>query len=224
MIFELTRPIVRYPSPGLLLRYPDLFLKQGEMVGLAGESGCGKSSLFEALLSPAFTGTFSYGCCNYQGTAFAQQQERLFQEISYCPQYAQAALNPKLKLKRQIELCRKNNPRSCSPSDVSAMLTHLGLAPDLPERYPAQLSGGEKQRFVVLLCLLKRPKLLFMDEPSSAIDILTLEQITRFLLRLKGQLSLLMISHDLEVLRKLCDRVILLQQAAKEPPREDFHA
>lgn len=209
-MLEITGAVITYAKSSLRLIYPDINLAPGEFLGLAGESGSGKSSLLEALISPWFAGSFAYTIANFKGRDILAMGDKRFQEIGYCPQYSQNALNPKLTIKRQIALCQKHNPGRAGEREVDQYLAALALDPVLLSRYPAELSGGEKQRFVLLLSMLKNPDLLFLDEPSSAIDLITLQQISEFLLSIKGRISVLMISHDLEVLSKIMDRTIYL--------------
>lgn len=201
---------ITYAKSSIRLSYPDIQISSGQFLGLAGDSGCGKSSLLEALISPWFPGRFSYDLATYKGKDIVALGDERFKSIGYCPQYAQHALNPKMTVQSQIDLCRKHNDSRMTDREIATYLHSLSLDHALLDRFPSQLSGGEKQRFVILLSMLKKPDLLLLDEPSSAIDLITLQQISEFLLTIKGEVTLLMISHDLEVLGKIVDRIIYL--------------
>jgi ABC-type glutathione transport system ATPase component len=201
---------IEYPASGLEIAYPNLEIAQGEFVGIFGDSGSGKSSLFEAILAPDFPGVLRYSELSYEGQDLKQLGTGIYKLISYCPQYAQEALNPKLSLREQLALFTLVK----DPAEQESLLRHtfdcLQLDAALLDRYPSQLSGGEKQRAVLVACMLKEPEILFLDEPSSAIDLITMRQISEFLISLKGKLTVLMSSHDKEVLAKLVDAVVRL--------------
>ena len=209
-MLRIRKAIAEYPASGLKIAYPDLELAKGEFAGIFGDSGSGKSSLFEAILAPDFPGLFHSAELSYQGQDLKQAGSDKYKLIAYCPQYAQEALNPRLNLREQLLLFTLTK----DPAEQELLLRHtfecLQLDASLLDRYPSQLSGGEKQRAVLAACMLKEPEILFLDEPSSAIDLISMRQIAEYLLSFKGKLTLLMTSHDREVLAKLVDFVVRL--------------
>ncbi len=90
------------------------------------------------------------------------------------------------------------------------MLEGLSLEKDLLNYYPYMMSGGQKQRAAIMLCVLKKPRLLVLDEPSSALDLITTKIIADFLNKIRNQTSIIIVSHNYDFLMKLCDRVIKL--------------
>ena len=90
------------------------------------------------------------------------------------------------------------------------MLESFSLEKNLLNYYPYMMSGGQKQRAVIMLCLLKKPKLLVLDEPSSALDLITTKIISDFLNKIRNKTAIIMVSHNYDFLLKLCDKVIKL--------------
>jgi oligopeptide transport system ATP-binding protein len=96
--------------------------------------------------------------------------------------------------------------------NVAAMLSRVGISPDLVNRYPHEFSGGQCQRVGIARAMILRPRLLVCDEPVSALDVSIQEQIVTLLAELKREygMSILFVSHNLAVVRRLCDRVLVL--------------
>ena len=198
---------ITYPD-GLVLRYDDLHIKKGELVGLFGPSGCGKTSLLDSLFNPNFPGKVSCTEVLLDGKPFPKAGRELYSLVSYCPQFSQAALNPKLTINDHIDLTLQGNKMKKSPERIRELLDALNLDPSMLERRPGGLSGGQQQRMVLLLCALKNPKLMILDEPSSAIDLITLQDIVSFLEHLKGETTMLMVAHSRPFLECVADRII----------------
>ncbi len=198
---------ITYPD-GLVLRYDDLHIKKGELVGLFGPSGCGKTSLLDSLFNPDFPGTVSCGEVLLDGKPFPKAGRELYRTVSYCPQFSQAALNPKMTISDHIDLTFRGNKMKKSPERIQELLRALNLDESMLTRRPGGLSGGQQQRMVLLLCALKEPKLMILDEPSSAIDLITLQDIVTFLEHLKGDTTMLMVAHSRPFLERVADRII----------------
>lgn len=95
--------------------------------------------------------------------------------------------------------------------EVANLMKLLDLDSILLKYYPYMLSGGQRQRLILLFSILKRPKLLILDEPSSAIDLITLRKMIEFLSSLKGKLTIIMVAHQKALLEKVTDRIIMLE-------------
>lgn len=183
----------------------DLELRPGCAVGLLGESGCGKTSLGRALAQHvALTGgqvllNGQDGATLHGAAAHSHRRriQMLFQDPG-------SSLNP-----RQTVAAALKEAAEPAEADIAGLLTEVGLGSDLGPRYPHQLSGGQRQRVALARCLATSPTVLIADEPTSALDTEARELILSLLRRIMQQrgLALLFISHDLEVMRSICDEV-----------------
>jgi peptide/nickel transport system ATP-binding protein len=204
----------------------DLHVKPGEIVGVVGESGCGKSTIASALLRllPP-NGEISGGKIIFKG----QDQLRLDSEelrnmrgrdMAMIFQDPMTSLNPVFTVGSQMldvqkaHLSGKNAGRSALRRRAIEMLTQVGI-PDAAERidhYPHQFSGGMRQRIMIAMALMSEPALLIADEPTSALDVTLEAQILELIQGLRDTYgtAVLFISHDLGVIAQLCDRVIIM--------------
>ncbi len=193
------------------ISYPDIHIEDNEFVGLFGKSGCGKTSLLEALFGLDFQGELKYDKCTINNVDIKEIGSNKYDYISYCPQFSQNAFNPKLSVLEHIHLTLKGNGLKYNEGEIANLMEKLGLDPILLKYYPYMLSGGQKQRLILLISILKRPKLLILDEPSSAIDLITLRKIVEFLASFKGKLTIIMVAHQKVLLEKVTDRIIALE-------------
>lgn len=209
-------PVVREVSLDL---YPD------ESVALVGESGCGKTTLALAMLRllPKL-GTVRSGSIRFRkrsgemvdllGLGESELRRFRWTEAAMVYQGAQNSLNPLIRIRTQfLETARAHSRHSSTREieDRSSELLHLvqlDPARVLPA-YPHELSGGMRQRVLIALGLLLDPQLVILDEPTTALDILTQRAIVEVLRRLQEQLhfSMLFVSHDLALAAELADRV-----------------
>ena len=196
------------------LAYPDISVKKGEAVGIAGKSGCGKTSLFSFLLGELPDSAFSYERAELLGRDLSLWGMERFEKISYIPQFAQSALNPRMKVWEHIDAVLSACGRRGS-GEAEELFQKLALSEELFSRYPSTLSGGQKQRIVIALAMLKEPELLFMDEPSSAIDFITLRRILEYIWSIKGTTTILMTTHQRPFLEKAVDRIVELSEGEK---------
>lgn len=192
-------------------------LRQGECLGLVGESGCGKSTtvkMLTHLLKP------DSGEILLEGTEIQHLKgkalKKLYTEIQMVFQIPQDSFDPRRTLGDSImESMRNHNvSRKEAQNRLGQLLQQVELPPELADRYPNQVSGGQCQRAAMARALAVNPKILICDEVTSALDVTVQAQIIELLKRLQQEmdLSILLISHDLALVQHLCDRVLVMYQ------------
>ena len=194
----------------------DLAVYEGETLALVGESGCGKSTLGRLLLGllPPTQGQVFFDGQDLAALpparlrALRRQMQLVFQDTA-------AALNPRWTVGQSLaEPLRIHNlcPRGEYAARGAALLTQVGLAPDLLDRHPHQLSGGQRQRVGLARALALSPRLVVCDEPVSALDVSVQAQMLNLLADLQRAqgLTYVLISHDLGVVRHSADRVCVM--------------
>jgi peptide/nickel transport system ATP-binding protein len=214
---------VEYPTqmgPVPAVRGVDLDLREGEVLGLAGESGCGKSTVAHALLRLLPEGTRVTGRVLLDGEDVLEMRlGRLracrWAEAAIVFQGAMHALNPVQRVEDQVvEAIRLHEDVSERDAlrRVHDMLERVGLPKHRGRDYPHELSGGQRQRVMIAMALACRPKLLIADEPTTALDVMVQAQVLTVLKSLQREfgLALLFITHDLSVLMELCDRIAVM--------------
>ncbi len=191
-------------------------IASGEFVGLVGESGSGKSTLGRLIMGlDAPTG----GQILLDGKPLGQdaaEWRRRIASIQLVFQDPRSALNPRRTVLRLITqpLQDVRHTRQEREDRATALLHDVGLPRDVAGRIPSEMSGGQRQRVNIARALCRTPRLLIADEIASGLDVSVQAQILNLLLRLRGEynIALLMISHDLPVVRYLCDRVMVMCQ------------
>ena len=209
LILKLNDVSVCYESNGIFgkkLRPPTVKnvsfeLHRGEILGLVGESGCGKSTLSKAIL----------GMLPHQGELihYSKRPQMVFQD-------PYGSLNPAKTVgwivEEPLRAFGKYGPQE-RKRRVLDMLERVGLGAEYAARRPRELSGGQRQRVSIAVALIQRPRLIIADEPVSALDVTIQAKILDLLLELQKdlELSYLFISHDLNVIYQICDRVMVMQ-------------
>jgi peptide/nickel transport system ATP-binding protein len=232
LVLDIQGLAVEYRSRGAVLRAlpgVDLAIRRGEVLGLVGESGSGKSTLALSVLRllPA-NGTIAAGRIVLDGTAdlvsIGREQLRRARgsKIAMIFQDPLTSLNPTFKIGHQMtDVQAAHCAHRVRPADrrdfrrrAVALLHQVGLPdPDQVLRcYPHQLSGGMRQRVMIAMALSLKPELLIADEPTSALDVTTEAQILGLLreIRADRDLTILFVTHDLNVVAQICDRVVVM--------------
>lgn len=226
-VLDLQQIAVKFPiKSGLLNRVTDhviaveplnFQLQQGESLGIVGESGSGKSSLALAIarLVP------SEGKIVFLGQDLNQKNQKqlrpLRRDFQMVFQDPFGSLNPRMSVAQIIGegLALQQLSQAEIQTKIVEVLTQVELPTTFQSRYPHELSGGQRQRVAVARALVLQPKLMILDEPTSALDRTTQRAIVALLRRLQQQygLSYIFISHDLHVVRALCQRILVLHRA-----------
>ena len=203
-------------APNRAVDNVSLTINPGETVGLVGESGCGKSTLARCvvrLLEPD-TGVIRVGgidISHLKSRALRPVRRRM--QMVFQDPYG--SLNPRKSIGRIIaDPLRLNGLKDRRRTDgaVSELLTTVGLSPAYANRLPSELSGGQRQRVGIARALALKPKLLVLDEPVSSLDVSIQAQIINLLddLQIQQGLAYLFISHNLGVVRHICDRISVM--------------
>ncbi len=185
-------------------------VKENEILGLAGTSGAGKSTLVRlimGLLKPDEGDILLDGC-----SLLAREGREKRRQVQMLFQNPMASLNPRMTIRESMEEPLRLYGRY-DKAQVEELWEDLQLRSELLTRYPHQLSGGELQRVCLGRLLLLRPRLLLLDEPTSMLDVSVQAQVIALLqkLRKKYPMACLFISHDLDLLHAICDRIGILE-------------
>jgi len=202
------------------LQGASLEVGQGEAVGLVGESGCGKSSLGRALigLNSAALATIDSGRILLAGHDVTHLSESEWPEMRGNPvamvfQDSLSFLNPVIRIRDQVAESVRTHDRGVDVDRrVRELLELVRLPASVLRAYPFELSGGMRQRVAIAIALGCKPRLLIADEPTTALDVTTQAEIIALIdeLRRSQGMALLLISHDLGVVRSVCDRVYIM--------------
>jgi peptide/nickel transport system ATP-binding protein len=195
-------------------------IADGEIMGLAGESGCGKSTLGKSLVRFDTRMRYVGGEAVLDGTPLpiadsgAMDAYRL-KSLSIIPQYAMSALNPTRKIGRMTaELLESRGERFAAlRPELERRLELVGLDRSILERYPIELSGGMKQRMVIVISTLLNPSLLIADEITSALDVSTQRAVAQTLVEFRDRgfvRSMIVITHDLSILYQIADSITVM--------------
>jgi peptide/nickel transport system ATP-binding protein len=188
---------------------------EGETLGVVGESGCGKTTLIRGLVRLLDS---TGGAIRFRGVditrAGRRQMAPLRREMQMVFQDPQASLNPRKRVRQILAtpLRIAGLPRGEIEQRSRELLSRVGLNPEHLDRYPHEFSGGQRQRIGIARALALEPKVIMLDEPVSALDVSIQATILELFARLRDELgvSLLLISHNLAVVRQLCDQVAVM--------------
>ncbi|GAA0526529.1 ABC transporter ATP-binding protein [Paractinoplanes ferrugineus] len=220
-VLEVRNLRVEYRSDGRTVVGADrvsFAIGPGEIFGLAGESGCGKSTIANAvmrLLKPP--AQITAGDIRFQGRdvlALAGGELRAFRwrQIAMVFQSAMNSLNPVLTIGEQIGdifTTHEKLSRRAARDRAGELLELVGIDPERLKAYPHQLSGGMRQRVVIAMAVALHPRLLIMDEPTTALDVVVQQEIMAQIRDLQRELgfSILFITHDMSLMVELSQRI-----------------
>ena len=191
-----------------------------EIMGLAGESGCGKSTLGNSLIRLDGRMKYVSGSVNLDGNDLPiwdsdEMVHYRYMEVSVVPQYAMSAMNPTRKIGKMISELVES--RGVSYKEIKPELQRridlVGLQRDVMDRYPIELSGGMKQRMVMVISTLMDPSLLITDEITSALDVSTQRAVAETLVSFRDHgfvKSMMVITHDMSILYQIADSILVM--------------
>ena len=222
---EVSRLTVSFQTEkGVILPVNDVSLSVpvGKIVGIVGESGCGKSMTARAIMGLLrFPGKVTGGkisLCGQEITQLPEKERRRLRgaEISMIFQEPMTSLNPVVRVGRQVDEAVRLHT-NCTRAEAKQKTLDMFREVEIPEPearydcYPHQLSGGLRQRVMIAMAMVCRPKLLIADEPTTALDVTVEAQILKLLEKLRdGGTSVLIISHNLGVIARVCDAVYVM--------------
>lgn len=211
-------------KPAFAVRHVNFSLKPGEMIGIVGESGCGKSVTARSIMRIVESqgGQITSGEILLEGEDLVKKTEKQMQKIrgnivSMIFQDPMTSLNPLIKVGEQIaEVLRyhKNYSNQQAKDETIRIMQEMSI-PSAEKRYgqyPHEFSGGMLQRLMIAIALACKPKLLIADEPTTALDVTIQAQILRLMKQQQSQnnMAIILITHDLGVVAEVCDRVSVM--------------
>ena len=190
-------------------------LENGESIGIAGESACGKSTLGLSIMRMIQGGKIVSGKIVFDGESTLDMASSEFdknirwKKISMVFQGAMNSLDPVFTIEHQFdEVLKQHKFKGDSDKVIDDIVRSVNLDSSVLKKYPHELSGGMKQRVIIAMALLLKPKFVIADEPTTALDVLIQAQIINLLKNLKKEgMSLMLISHDLAILSEVAEKI-----------------
>ncbi|MEU7693249.1 ABC transporter ATP-binding protein [Microbispora hainanensis] len=190
----------------------------GEIMGLAGESGSGKSTLAKSLIRLDGRMRHVGGTVELDGRVMPlpdddAMDEFRFREVSLIPQYSMSALNPIRKIGRMVGELLEARGERLEKAELKRRLELVGLSKDVLDRYPIELSGGMKQRVVMVISTLLNPSLLIADEVTSALDVSSQKAVATTLLGFRDRglvTSMMVVTHDISLVYQIADTIMVM--------------
>lgn len=202
-------------QPQLVLKDINLEIKKGEIVSLVGESGCGKTTLANCILKVISP---EKGEINFDGQNILKfNKKETFEyrkKIQMIFQNPYSSLNPKMKIKDTLEEPLIIHKQTNRKERIEEIISLVGLSQDDLNKYPHEFSGGQRQRIAIARALILKPEFIVADEPVSALDVSICANIINLLLELRDKLNLTMlfISHDLNLVRYISDKIAVMNK------------
>jgi peptide/nickel transport system ATP-binding protein len=223
-VLEINELNVHYMTPhGAVIAANDinLYVKQGEIVGLVGESGCGKTTVAMAILQMVQSpGRIVKGEILVNGVNIVNMPENelrkvRWRQLSLIPQGAMNSLNPVIKIKEQMEDAIQAHEKIGNAelkARVLKLLNDVGLPERVYNMFPHELSGGMKQRVCIAMAVSLNPSIILADEPTSALDVVVQRVVAQTLLDVKARMgvSMIMIGHDMGLQAQMVDRLAVM--------------
>jgi len=209
---------VQYQSQGKMVHAVDhvsFSLQENESIGIAGESGCGKSTLGLAIMktlqeNASVSGEILFDNKPILATSDAEFTKNIrWKQISMIFQGAMNSLDPVYTIKKQFEeILKKHDFLGDYKQVIESVISSVGLTNSILDKYPHEISGGMKQRVVIAMALILKPKMVIADEPTTALDVLVQAQIMLLLKKLKKTgLGIMLISHDLGIISEIAEKI-----------------
>ena len=192
-------------------------LKKGDSLAIVGESGCGKSTLANILirLETPTTGEVLFKDKNIHQYS-RQELKQFYRQVQMVFQLPQESFNPRQRLGDSIiePLLNIGTNKAQAKQILDDLLTKVALPLEIKNKYPHQISGGQCQRCAIARAISIKPQVLICDEITSALDTITQMEILNLLLKLRQELdlSIIFISHDLALVQKLCNKILIMYQ------------
>lgn len=224
MVLSITDLQVHYRTPRGITRAVDgasFSVPRGAVVGLVGESGCGKTTIARAItgVMPR-NASIPGGSIKFDGHELVGMKPRdlnklLWREIAFVPQSAMNSLDPVYRVGTQLAevlTVRGGFDRARADRRAAELFEMVGLNPTRLADYPHQFSGGMRQRAAIAIALALDPKLIIADEPVTALDVIVQRQVLDTIrdLQRRLNLSMILVTHDISVVAYVCDQVVVM--------------